>query len=350
MPLFLQGTKNITLEKCGRRFTFNDFRGSGAAVSVSARLQNWLDEDGSITGFGQRSVIASALGTGMWWKPDNATVSVAEGPLNFFRLSTGPERGLGHVSLIFDSAEHAKVGSTVCTNGGSQPCPALGYIKHMGPMFAADAGLPVTAQADVAGPIGGFGWLLKFTKGAPKSLRLEQIEVPPGNPLMLNIAYPPGTGFDIFAWSPYCWNGASLGCKATFTKAASAEAVRTSAGNTYFMSSTGMLTLRVVQFSNDYIGGPTGWIFPSYNATSPGKVPTLYLFERFERGGVLLPWSSQGTYIRITANCVGGTGGTYCNQTAPALNPNPCATGFQQVAYDKCCSTTQCVCANGNAC
>ena len=324
----------------------NDFRGAGAPVSVSGRLQNWLDVDGSVTGFGERSVIASAMGNGMWWQPDNATVSVAEGPLYFYKLTAGPQRGLGHISVIFDYAEHSKVGSSVCTNGGSQPCPALGYVKHIGPMFAADAGLPVTAQADIAGPVGGFGWLLRFNQGAPKTIKLEQIEVAPDTPLMLNIAYPPGTAFDIRAVSPYCWNGASLGCTARFTNAASVEAVRTSAGNTYFMSSSGLLTIRVVQFSNDYIGGPTGWIFPGYNATSPGK-PNQYLFERFERGGVLLPSSSQGTYITITANCAGGT---YCSQSPPVLNPNPCSAGFQQVAYDKCCTPSQCVCANGNAC
>jgi hypothetical protein len=68
-----------------------DFRGPGF-VSVSARIQNWLDEDGSVTGFGVRSAIASAVDNGMWWRPDSETVSVAEGPVNFFKLASGPER------------------------------------------------------------------------------------------------------------------------------------------------------------------------------------------------------------------------------------------------------------------
>ena len=313
---------------------------------MSARIQNWLDEDGSVTGFGQRSVIASALGNGMWWQPDDETVYVSEGPVNLFKLSSGPERGLGHITLKFDDVEHAKVGSSVCTNGGIEPCPALGYIKHVGPRFAADAGLPVTAQADIAGPVGGFGWLLKFIRGAPKTLKVEQVELRPDTPLMLYIAYPPGTAFDIYAMAPYCWNGVSSGCKAQFTMAASAAAVRTSAGNTYFMSSTGLLTIRVVQFASDYIGGSNGWILPDYNATYP-LIPMKYILRRFERGGVLLPSKSYGAYIQINANC---DGGTYCSQSPPDLNPNPCQPGFEQVAFDKCCSSTQCVCANGDVC
>ena len=285
----------------------------------------------------------------MWWQPDNETVFVPEGPVNFFKLASGPERGLGHISLFFDDVEHAKVGSSVCTNGGSEPCPALGYIKHIGPMFAADAGLPVTAQADIAGPVGGFGWLLKFNRGAPRTIKVTQIEVRPDTPLMLNIAYPPGTTFDIFAMAPYCWNGVSSGCKAQFTKADSAASVRKSTGNSYFFSLTGLLTIRVVQFANDYIGGEKGWVQPNYNSTYPWN-PKKYVLGRFERGGVLLPMTSYGAYVQITATGSCGGGGSYCNQSSPDLKPNPCASGFQQVAFDKCCSSSQCSCANGDAC
>jgi hypothetical protein len=331
------------MESCGRRFRLADFRGTGY-TSVSARIQNWLDEDGSVTGLGVRSVIASAYDNGMWWKPDLETQYVSEGPMYFFKLTSGPERGLGHVRLNFDASEHSKVGSSVCTNGGYEPCPALGYAKHVGPMFSGDVGLPITAQADISGPVGGFGWHLKLNQGSPTKLVVELIEVRPDTPLMIYMAYPPGTSFDIFAFAPYCGSG---GCKEQFVRVSSAAAVRNSLGNTYYFGTDGLLIIRIIQFSGGYIQNSNGWIFPQYNTTVPWN-SNEFLINKFERGGVLLPMMSYGPYIQINANC--GTG-TYCSQPPPSLVPNPCLSGFEQVAYDKCCdSSGNCMCANGNSC
>jgi hypothetical protein len=302
-----------------------------------------LDEDGSVTGLGVRSVIASAYDNGMWWKPDLETVYVPEGPVNFFKLTNGPQRGLGHMSLIFDPDEHSKVGSTVCTNGGPQPCPALAYIKHIGPMFSNDTGLAVTAQADIVGPVGGFGWYLKFTQGSPTNIRINLVEVPPDTPMMLYTAYPPDTSFDIFAFAPYCGTG---GCREKFTKVSSELAVRNSLGNTYFFGNDGLLVIRIIQFSGSYIGGSKGWILPNYNVTIPWN-SKQYLLDRFERGGVLLPKMEYGPYILINATCGPGV---YCSQLPPTLDLNPCPIGYDQVAYDKCCSFSGCVCADGKDC
>jgi hypothetical protein len=331
------------MESCGRRFRLADFRGTGY-TSVSSRLQNWLDEDGSVTGFGVRSVIASAYDNGMWWKPDLETQFVAEGPMYFFKLASGPQRGLGHFRINFDPSEHGKVGSSVCTNGGFEPCPALGYARHVGSMFSIDLGLPITAQPDIAGPVGGFGWFLKFNQGSPTKMVIELIEVRPDTPLMVYTAYPPGTSFDIFAFAPYCGNG---GCKEQFVRVSSEAAVRNSKGNTYFFGTDGLLVIRIIQFSGGYIRDNNGWILPEYSTTVPWN-PNEYVINRFERGGVLLPVMSYGPYIQINANCGSGT---YCSQRPPTLNPNPCPSGYLQVAYDKCCTTSgSCICANGNAC
>merc|ERR1711862_379491 len=56
--------------------------------------------------------------------------------------------------------------------------------------MGTDNGLPVTANADIVGPTGGFGWLLKLNNGAPHTIKLDFIEVSPDSPLMLSIAYP----------------------------------------------------------------------------------------------------------------------------------------------------------------
>lgn len=303
-----------------------------------------LDEDGSITGFGVRSALASAADNGMWWNIDDETILYDEGPLWMFRLDTGAERGLGHVRLQFDPSEHAQVSGSVCSNGGMEPCPPLGYVKHLGPRFADDAGLPVTAQADIAGPVGGFGWFLELNGGSPKKLKIELIEVAPDTPLMLLIPYPPGTTFEIFAFGPY---GCDNGCYEFFTQVESREDVRRSAGNTYHFSSEGLLSMRVAQFAGDWFGDDGQWILPNYETTYPWDDQSFVL-DRFERGGVRLPRMQYGPYIQLSASC---SGGTYCDHTPPTLYPSPCPSGFVQVAFDKCCATdSECVCANGESC
>ena len=91
-----------------------------------------------------------------------------QGPLYFIKQTGGPQRGLGHTSIFFDYSQHNLVGGTICDNGGSADCPYLGSIRHLGKMFASKPGLPVTADADIAGPVGGFGWYLQLDQGAPK--------------------------------------------------------------------------------------------------------------------------------------------------------------------------------------
>jgi hypothetical protein len=75
VPEIMQGTRAITFENCGRRFRQQDYRLDSrpdAPSSVSGREQNWYDIDGTITGFGERSVAASGLAdAGMWWEVDD---------------------------------------------------------------------------------------------------------------------------------------------------------------------------------------------------------------------------------------------------------------------------------------
>ena len=63
-PEIMQATKNITFEDAGRRFRFTrtDFE------SVSGRLQNWFDADGSATGTLEPTFMGSGFGSaGLWW-------------------------------------------------------------------------------------------------------------------------------------------------------------------------------------------------------------------------------------------------------------------------------------------
>lgn len=115
VPEIMQGTKAITFDNCGRRFQLKN----GVPSTVSGRIQNWVDSDGSVTGFGEPSIIGSGdAAAGTWWDVDQDTRYDPQGPLFFIKQSNGPERGLGHFEFIYDHAitdtvgkAHAEMGS-----------------------------------------------------------------------------------------------------------------------------------------------------------------------------------------------------------------------------------------------
>ena len=257
------------------------------------------------------------------------------------------ERGLGHFRMYFDYAQHNQVGSSQCGNGNGLPCNTLGYIKHMGKKFSSDNGLPITANADVAGPVGGFSWLLKLFGGSPRKIRFELIEAGPDTPMLLSIAYPLGTSFTITANAAWCSSSPEYSCQESFHSVNSIAEVRKSIGNTYHFSKEGLLTLRIIQFPQTYVGNPD-WFLPKY--TDIGQWGSGYAIPRFERGGVLLPGLSYGPWLDVVANCpASGSNSAYCSQLPPNLDPDVCPAGYLQTAYDACCSGSNCVYADGSS-
>lgn len=344
-PEVMQATKNVRFENCGRRFRLHDYRGTDQPSTVSGRGQNWLDVDGSVSGLGEPTLIGSGLSdAGSWWRADPNAVHDPQGPLEFVpRNSGGPNhRALGHVRLAWDDAVHDEVGGSVCTNGGGQPCPALGRMRHFGPLFDGDQGLPVTANPDVAGLTGGFGWRLELDQGAPRTLRVNFVEASPTSPLVLGAAWPLGTTFEIVAHAAYCNNSNRYSCEETFTAVSSAADVRRSLGNVYHVdAATGFITVRIVQTPQSFVGAPE-WILPDYDTV--GKWGQGYALPRFERGGVRLPILSYGPYLEIRADCERGTGdrAAFCAESPLAnVSPPVCSPGYEQIAFDKCCRTNE---------
>ena len=264
-----------------------------------------------------------------------------QGPLRFITTTPkvgAPARGLGHFTIVWDASVHAQVGNSICGNGNQAPCPALGYFRHAGKRFSGSAtGLPVTAGGDVVGPVGGFGWILELNGGAPRSVHIDTVEVLPETPLLVSIAYPVGTLFTIAAHAaPWCWTGSNVYlCSETFTKAGSLKEVRTGPGNQYFVDMNGVVTFRVVQLPLNYVGRPS-WFIPS--RADLGQDGKGFAVERFERDGVYLPHSTYGPYMTLDANC--GGSGPYCSGTPVKYDPDVCPIGFEQLAYDYCCSTS----------
>ena len=379
-PELMQATEAIRFENCGRRFNLHDYRGTNLPSTVSGRLQNWFDVDGSVTGFGEPSIIGSGLSdAGLWWAADQdgklshhsmisflshihkltitilvcvcfAAVYDPQGPLYFLKQRAGPERGMGHIKLSFDRPLQSQVPSNLCNNGGGNPCYPVGYIRHLGPMFANDQGLPVTANADIVGPVGGFGWLLEFNEGAPRTLRIQHVELKPETPLMLSLVYPLGTNVTVTASASSCRSNSRYSCSEQFHRVGTTMAVRTSLGNAYHMDdATGVLTIRVIETPRNFVGVPE-WFLPTFE--DEGKYGVGFALPRFERRGILLPKANKGAQIDIRANCARSeSNNAYCairpTTTTTLLDNGVCPSGYSQTAYDKCCSSTQCVYANG---
>lgn len=236
--------------------------------------------------------------------------------------------------MKWDDSLHNQVGGSQCGNGPGIPCDYVGYMKHVGDFFGSDLGLPVTANADVVGPVGGFAWKLELDGGAPKSLRFEQIEVDPATPLLLSIAYPIGTSFTIVAHAAYCSDSEFYSCEETFTQVSTIAEVRASMGNTYHVDSNGVVTFRIIQTPKTYVGNPD-WSIPQWDDV--GKWGNGYAIDRFERDGVRLPIMAYGPWLTLDADC---SGGVYCSSTPATYEPTVCSPGYTQTGYDTCTSTS----------
>lgn len=103
---------------------------------------------------------------------------------------------------------------------------------------------------------------------------------------------------------------------------------------------------------NGFVGTTAdGWVFPDF--TTPGKWDKGLALRHFERAGVLLPIKNNNPWLEIEADCPHGTGdrSSFCEAMPPMTTIQVCMEGFEQVAYDKCCSIvdpTSCIFANGS--
>ena len=69
-PEVMQGTRAITFDNCGRRFSLNNWLDD--PNTVSGRNQNWLDADGSASGLSVPSLIVSGVSNvSTWWEVDS---------------------------------------------------------------------------------------------------------------------------------------------------------------------------------------------------------------------------------------------------------------------------------------
>lgn len=357
-PEVMQATQQISFENCGRRFRYQ----FSEAERVSGRLQNWIDVDGSATGLNESSFIVSGLESAHdWWNIEDSVVTDSQGPLKFIRKSNGPSRALAHIRLAWDDDLHNSVGKTICGNTEGYPCEPVGYVRHLGHKFSPmqnsnlSRGLPVTANPDIVGITGGYGWLLDLNIPAPRQLTFSTVEVDPDSPLIVSIPYPMGTNFAISAHgAPWCSEGSGYTCSHLYTKASSIDEVRKERGDSYHVDETGVLSLRIVMMSDQYIGNArTPFQVPHWS--TPGKWNQNFALRRFERDEIRLPMFSSAE-IRVQARCPSDIATSPKNGYCPEVihnvyDPDVCPVGYVQVSYDKCCAFSDrnnCVFAGGN--
>lgn len=352
----MQGTSAISFENCGRRFFLRDRRyvyADYAQSTMSARASNWIDADGSAAGLNEPVFMGSGKSdAGLWWKVDDTAVFDEQGPLWFIKKNDGPDRGLGHMKLSFDPVMHAAAGNTICTNPGvpNNPCPYLGKIRHLGQKYENDDGLPITANPDVVGLVGGYSWLLSFNEGSPVELLIREIEVYPDTPMMLSIPYPPAIPVTITAHAKQCKTSKKYTCTEIFHEVGSIDAVRQSEGNAYYRDATSnLLTIRVIMFSRKYTGNPT-WIKPDFD--THGKRGIGLALDSFTRANITIPKKNAHAWISIVADCAASTtNAAYCAAMPDnTVNPDVCPLGYNQTSYDTCCTDQlQCVDASNNS-
>lgn len=236
-------------------------------------------------------------------------------------------------SLNLGWGRESAIGSSACGNGAANvPCTPIGYMKHWGTRFSSGLGaaLPITINAEVAGPLGGFGWHLRFDEGAPLELVVQRVQVPHDTKLLLSIAYPSNVvDATVTAFAPsWCfpWESATQSCTQCFTRVSSVAQVRASLGDTFHLSD-GVLTVRIVQPPESWTGRPS-WTVPVDPMT-----PFMRDGVRIQRFG----WHSR---LVISADCVASQSDqTLCAGTAVTEEPTTCAAGYDQTAYDQCCAS-----------
>mmetsp|Transcript_20238 Transcript_20238/g.42749 ORF Transcript_20238/g.42749 Transcript_20238/m.42749 type:complete len:1211 (-) Transcript_20238:513-4145(-) len=333
VPEMMQLTRDVKYEDCGRIFRFWNFltdygtpMANGLDSPLSARLQNWMDVDGSAARVGKPSILGSATpDANDWWKID-PTCELTEAGAPLYACPLREQRDVASINMIWDQQLAAQLGDTVCSNGDRNVfCGKLGGVRHWG----RTGELPITPNGEVTGPSGGFGWHLRWNDGPPRNLIIEHVQVSPSSNLMLSIAYPSGTTFEIKALSPSWCNPCNnppwchRSCEHEFSSLSSVQQVRESDGDTYYFDGN-ILYLRLVQPPWDYTGYPN-WVFPE-NPHPP-----------FSRGGESITKFGWGASLSISAFSCGGNAGVHCTGAVTSAVPAPCPNGFVQTAIDQCC-------------
>ena len=338
VPDMMQATRGVRYEGMGADpYSANPYligvTVNNSAPSVSLRLQNWYDADGSASGRGKPTIMGSYRAR-QWWMLDGQC-SARPDWLVYLCDATPAGRYVASATLKTGGIENT-VGWPNCSNGDGAPCSDIGQVRHIG-WTPPDQGLTFTNNARITGAGGGFGWYTRFYAGAPRSLDITAIQMRVNDIVIMALPYPVGTGFQVVAktnddCSQWC-TLPSCRCVWNYTRVASYDEVRYGAGDTYYVSPLGHLYVRLTLQRGNW------WEYPGIgdtltNSSGIFSVWGLPQLRGFVRAGIEIPYRSSHI-IRIVADCAPGSDPNYCPLPANLADPpSPCRLG--QSGYDTC--------------
>eukprot|EP01113_Clastostelium_recurvatum_P039925 TRINITY_DN614_c1_g2_i1.p1 TRINITY_DN614_c1_g2~~TRINITY_DN614_c1_g2_i1.p1 ORF type:complete len:714 (+),score=84.18 TRINITY_DN614_c1_g2_i1:197-2143(+) len=291
VPENMQITSNIKFQNVSQVWRYSTSLSAPEGLTVSGRLQNWYDADGTTTKLGGRAQIGSARAN-EWWKYNDDCILEDEA----YKCRMAPRDGQASFILHYSDALESRIGGSACINGGKPniKCPVVAKATHFG--RDESLGLEIGINAKVTGPIidQSGGWFLRFSDGTPSTLSIANIQVDSDQKLVLALPYPAGTTFNI-VYQAASWCSTSWGvCQHNYRAVRNITAIRDSFGDTYFWDETQRtLYLRVVN-SPSFFGGlpstdPAVW--------SPYPPP-----ESFSRNNHTIVTPTQASVV-ITATC-----------------------------------------------
>lgn len=293
VPELMQVTSGVRYDNVTDLWRYSTKLTDPEGVTVSGRLQNWYDADGTAAQTGARSMIGSARANS-WWKYNSNCQLYIEA----YKCKLAAGDSAASMIINWNAAQEAQIGTSVCVNGhdvGGPSCPIVGYVSHFGATNETDM-LALGVNAKVSGPIiaAAGGWFIRFNAGTPKKLQFTAIEVQETSALLLAIPYPAGTTFTIVNQGA-SWCGTDWAvCTHPYNQVSSVQAVINAFGDAYYWSeSTRTLYLRVVSADTTFGNpgtDPKNW--------SPFPVP-----QSFSRGGQTLIGPSSQSYVIIQASC-----------------------------------------------
>jgi hypothetical protein len=311
VPDIMSFSTQIKYDNCGTNKWKFTYPPTGAAMSVSARLANWIDLDGSASQRGKPTIMG-ATGDSTWWrtKADECDLS-PDGYMWMCDLKAG----VSYASMVVvpDTWSYGSIGRNLCVNDVVVPkpsgrhCPIIGYAQ---PISSSDPKqkVAIALNSKINGPVDtrlGGGWTVSFTSGAPIKLNIQDIQLADlQSKMILAIQYPSSATDDFIVKGNLKW---CLGyCAKQFTKPydklLSLDALQNyKAGNGYFFDvSSRMLYIQVAPFDS-----------PSDDSRVPWLVSNPHARQYVKGGRTLLPFSNM-YIISVTAKCWSAPGSLYC--------------------------------------
>eukprot|EP01124_Arcella_intermedia_P022125 TRINITY_DN3233_c0_g4_i1.p1 TRINITY_DN3233_c0_g4~~TRINITY_DN3233_c0_g4_i1.p1 ORF type:complete len:1092 (+),score=168.98 TRINITY_DN3233_c0_g4_i1:472-3276(+) len=314
LPDQMQATSNISYQNCDMNNLWHFTVGQTSWDSISGRLQNWLDNDGSafqLVGTGSKTLLGSNR-SNEWYKLNDKCVGTLD---EMFICPLNPKDVVISITVHYDPAQEALIGSGYCGNGDKSNCTIVGSITHFGRSKGSGLKLGGNPKATGAMIYESGGWFVEILKGTPVNLKISNLMIPPSASALIAVPYPTGTTFSTLAVVAAPWCNKYQLCQVNLTAVSSVNEVRNGGGDLYYWDANGgILYFRMVQPPDE---GNFKKFSRPWNRTewSPAS--------NFTRSGISLFYPTYGMSYQIVADCPGKSG-LYC----PYVNrPVPQALG-----------------------